>query len=120
MAQHIRVAIAHVKARMGMRLPVDVDQLAREAGHQWRERLLPPSLTVWVFALQILNGNCAINALRHLGNLPAGASSYCCARMKLPLQVFTRLFDAVSRMALAASQSDPAQPNKSAALLNGR
>src|SRR4051812_35864004 len=100
MAQHVRAALARVKSQMASAscwLPVDVDQLAREAGHHWRQRTLTPSLTVWFFALQVLNGNCAINALRHIGALPTQASSYCCARMKLPLQLFTRLFDAVSR-----------------------
>lgn len=114
MAHHIRAAMARVKAQMGSRLPVDVDQLAREVGHHWRERTLTPAITVWFFALQILNGNCAISALRHLGNLPTQASSYCTARMKLPLALFTQLFDAVSRMA-AGTTADAG-----AALLNGR
>jgi hypothetical protein len=63
--------------------------------------------------LQILNGNCAINALRRLGGLSTQASSYCAARMRLPLELFTRLFDAVSRMATTASANDTT-------LLNGR
>src|SRR5438094_242926 len=113
MAHHVRAALAFVKAQTATRLPVDVDQLAREAGHQWRERALTPAMTVWFFALQILNGNCAINALRHLGDLPTQASSYCAARMRLPLQLFTSLFDAVARMAMATSENDTT-------LLNGR
>lgn len=113
MAQHIRAALSHVKAQMASRLPVDVDQLARASGHDWRERMLGPAATVWFFALQILHGNCAISALRHLGNLPTQASSYCAARMKLPLQLFTQLFDAVSRMAAVTSENG-------ASLLNGR
>src|SRR5437660_1779568 len=114
MAHHVRSAMTFVKAQMALRLPVDVDQLAREVGHGWRERTLSPAVTLWFFALQILNGNCAINALRHIGGLPTQASSYCCARMKLPLQLFTRLFDAVSRLATAASGNDEAT------LLKGR
>jgi hypothetical protein len=113
MAQHVRAALAHVKAQMGTRFAADVDQQAREAGHRWRERTLTPAMTIWFFALQILNGNCAINALRHLGNLPTQASSYCTARMKLPLQLFTRLFDTVAQMARVTSENN-------ATLLNGR
>jgi hypothetical protein len=113
MAQYVRAALSHVKAQMAARFALDVDQLAREVGHEWRERTLTPEMTVRFFALQILHGNCAINALRHLGNLPAQASSYCAARMKLPPQLFTRLFDAVSRMAMTTSEND-------ATLLNGR
>ena len=116
MAGHLRVALHHVKAQVAARLPVDVDQIAREVGHDWRERTLTPAATVWFFALQILHGNCAISALRHLGNLPTQASSYCAARMKLPLQLFTQLFDAVSQ--LVAINGD-AQPS-AAHLLDGR
>jgi len=112
MAHHVRVALAHVKARMTQRFPVDVDELARAIDHRWRERTLTPAMTIWFFALQILNGNCAINALRHLGNLPTQASSYCTARMKLPLALFARLFDAISRMAASA--------DRGVTLLNGR
>ena len=113
MAHHVRFALALVKSPMQSRLPVDVDELARQVGHQWRERALTPAMTIWFFAVQILNGNCAINALRHLGGLPTQASSYCAARMRLPLQLFTRLFDAVSRLAREASMNDTT-------LLNGR
>jgi Transposase DDE domain len=118
MAHHLRAALTLVKSQMQSRLPVDVDELARQVGHQWRQRPLPPSLTIWFFALQILNGNCAINALRHIGGLPTQASSYCAARMSLPLELFTRLFDAVSRM--AASALGAGSGNDATTLLNGR
>ncbi len=113
MAQHVRAALTHVKAQMERHFCLDVDQLAREAGHRWRQRALTPTKIVWFFALQILHGNCAINALRHLGNLPTQASSYCAARMKLPLALFTRIFDKVAQMAEAATRGE-------ATLLNGR
>ena len=118
MARHLRAAIAHVKAHahiLGSTLPIDVDQLARQAGHDWRERKLTPAVTVWLFILQVLHGNVAITALNHLGAITMRASSYCAARMRLPMQVFTQLFDAVWQ---AAAQ--PTLLGSSVGVLNGR
>jgi hypothetical protein len=77
MARHLRAAIARVKAQAhasSSRLPVDVDQLARDAGHDWRDRKLTPAVTVRLFILQILHGNIAITALNHLGAITMQAS----------------------------------------------
>ena len=113
MARHLRAAINQVKRRAQRRLPVDVDQLAREQGHVWRDRTLTPAVTVWLFLLQVLNGNCAINALRHVaGGIAMQASSYCAARQRLPLTLFAALFDAMSQAASSSSSS-------SSSLLNG-
>jgi hypothetical protein len=99
MANDLRAALTHVKAQVQSRLPVDVDDLARQVGHHWRERKLTPSVTIWLFMLQILNGNIAMTALNHLGAMVMQASSYCAARARLPMELFTRLFDEVSRAA---------------------
>jgi len=118
MARHLRAAIAHVKTHahaLGSSLPVDVDQLARQAGHDWRDRKLTPAVTIGLFILQILHGNVAITALNHLGAISMQASSYCAARMRLPMRVFTQLFDAVSRAA-----SEQTLLGSSVGLLNGR
>src|SRR5688500_19446075 len=114
MARHLRAAIAQVKAQALLcRLPVDVDQLARAAGHRWRDRKLTPAVTIGLFMLQVLNGNSAITALRHLGNMAASASSYCAARARLPLPLFAQLFDAVAQQGSAAAAA-------TTTLLNGR
>jgi hypothetical protein len=99
MARHLRAALNHVKVRLRGGLNVDVDELARQEAHQWRQRKLTPAVTIYLFMLQILNGNVAISALRHLSGISIQASSYCAARMRLPLTLFTRLFDAVSQAA---------------------
>lgn len=114
MAHHLRTAIARVKLQVHSHLPVDVDQLAEQAGFEWRERKLTPGVTVWLFMLQILHGNVAMTALRHVGGVTMRASSYCCARARLPLALFTRLFDAVSQAAGAVSEGSQV------ALLHGR
>src|SRR5256885_789561 len=107
MARHLRRALTHVKAQVSRQLPVDVDQLAADIGHDWRERLLTPAVTVRLFLLQILHGNVAITALRHIGQMTAQASSYCEARARLPLVLFARLFDAVSRQAERVMRRSP-------------
>ena len=118
MAHHLRAAIAHVKAhlRQGFRqqFPIDVDALARDVGHRWRERKLTPAATVALFLIQILHGNVAMTALRHLGPVAVDASSYCIARARLPLALFAALFDAVVAM------NDDASSSSHATLLNGR
>jgi hypothetical protein len=115
MARHLRAALAQVKAQALCRLPLDVDQLARDVGHRWRDRKLTPATTVWLFMLQVVNGNVAISALRHVGNMAASASSYCAARARLPLTLFAQLFDAV-----AQQQQQQQQQQQTATLLNGR
>src|SRR5262245_7862105 len=99
MAHYLRAAVTHVKAQVASRLPVDVDQLARQVGHHWRDRKLSPAVTIGLFMLQILHGNIAITALNHLGAIAMQAGSYCAARMRLPMELFTGLFDAMSRAA---------------------
>src|SRR5215203_4466525 len=99
MATHLRAAITRVKVQVQLRLPADVDCIAAEVGHLWRDSKLTPAVTVWLFMLQVLNGNVAITALRHLGGIAIAASSYCQARKRLPLELFARLFDAISQAA---------------------
>ena len=77
MARHLRAAVNRVKLqvrRLGP-LPVDVDELAGKVGHHWRQRELTPAVTVWMFLLQVLNGNAAMTALRHLSGVAVTAST---------------------------------------------
>jgi hypothetical protein len=99
MARHLRAALGRVKRQVGCGFPIDVDELAVRVGHAWRERTLTPAVTVRLFLLQVLHGNCAMAALRHVGGVAATAGSYCAARSRLPLALFAALFDAVARVA---------------------
>jgi hypothetical protein len=63
----------------------------RDAGLIWRNRVLDPLTTLRLFVLQILNGNTAINHLRHLHAEPFTDSAYCQARARLPLAALQRL-----------------------------
>lgn len=126
MARDLRAALNHVKlqVRGRGRLPVEVDELAARVGHAWRDRELTPAVTVWMLLLQVINGNAAMTALRHLTGVTTTASSYCAARARLPLALFAELFDAVARAAAKAAAraatSLNTAPACSSTLLNGR
>jgi hypothetical protein len=68
-----------------------LDQLCRDADHFWRDTLLTPLVTLRLFVLQILHGNTAITHLRQLSGVDFAPASYCDARQRLPLAVFTAL-----------------------------
>ena len=76
------------------------EQLCREDGHIWRERLLSPALTLRLFLLQVVHGNVAINAMRQLSGIPFAAASYCQARARLPLAALQRMLVELSDAAL--------------------
>lgn len=67
------------------------EQLLREAGCKWRERVLHPMVMMRLFLLQILHGNVAINALRHLSGIAFSAGAYSMARKRVPLAAFSQL-----------------------------
>jgi hypothetical protein len=85
--------LARVKREPFADLPIAdrVNQLLKESGQVWRERLLPPVVMLRLFVIQILSGNCAIAALRQLVGFDFSPSSYCEARKRLPLQLLQSL-----------------------------
>jgi hypothetical protein len=76
-----------------------VDQLCRDGGLLWRDRLLTPLVTLRLFVLQVLHGNTSITHLRQLCGLDFAPSSYCQARQRLPLEVIGGLLAAMLRWA---------------------
>jgi hypothetical protein len=105
---HIVSALARLKRDPLADLPLadHLDQALRNANVRWRDRLLPPLLTVRLFMIQILNGNCAIAALRQLAGIDFAPSSYCQARIRLPLQVLQSILQWLHERAQVAV--DPA------------
>ena len=88
------VALARLgREPFGRDLPIAdaVDQLCRDCGHPWRDRLLTPLVTIRLFVLQILYHNTAIAHLRQLSGIDFAISSYSEARKSLPLEVFRGL-----------------------------
>lgn len=66
-------------------------QLLCSCGLVFRDRLLPPLVVLRLFLLQILHCNTAINHLRQLSGIHFAASSYCEARLRLPLRLLHRV-----------------------------
>jgi len=64
-------------------------------GHTFRDRKLGPVQTVELFLLQILHGNIACSALRHVANMAATAGAYCQARARLPVNLLRHLLTQV-------------------------
>jgi hypothetical protein len=81
--------LARLKREPLANLPLgpDLDQALRQLGHAWRDRLLPPLVTLKLFLIQVLAGNCSIAALRQLAGVDFAPSSYSDARKRLPLDV---------------------------------
>jgi hypothetical protein len=94
-------ALARLKREPFADLPIaeQVNQLLKDTGHVWRDRLLTPLVVLRLFMIQILHRNCAIAALRQLAEKDFAPSSYCEARQKLPLQLLQSLFRLVQEQA---------------------
>jgi hypothetical protein len=89
-----RFALARVRREVfsdDLPIAAAVDQLCRDAGLLWRDRLLTPLITLRLFVLQILHGNTSIAHLRQLCGVDFAPSSYCEARQRLPLEVIRGL-----------------------------
>jgi hypothetical protein len=84
-----------------------VNQLCRQIGHSWRERIFTPVVTLRLFLIQILHRNTAITHLPHLSGMPFAASSYEEARARLPLQLLQELLGWFVGAAQAAYVAHP-------------
>ena len=74
-----------------------VEHACRSLGHRWRDRQLDPYTTLHSFILQVLNRNTAMTHLPHLTGERFSASAYCQARQRLPVELFERLVNSVTR-----------------------
>jgi hypothetical protein len=95
-----------------VRLDPLVGQLCRQAGHVWRDRLLPPLVTLRLFILQILYGNTAINDLRQKSGLDFAASSYCEARIRLPLEALQTLLSSMVDLVISSARRTCCQASR--------
>src|SRR5580704_19217110 len=92
MAQ-ISQVLARLKLDPVIDLPIAerVEQLCDEHNVVFRDRLLTPLVTLRLFLIQILHGNCSIAALRQHGGIDFARSSYSDSRTRLPLQLLQSL-----------------------------
>lgn len=76
--------------------PEAISKLCREAGLEWRERLLPPAVTIQLILLQVLHGNTAVSHLPHLAGMRFCPSSFIRARIRIPLLIFELLMQRIA------------------------
>ncbi len=104
MTDHIRTrqTIENLKPRIREILhPADIQRICRKHDYHWRQRILGPVETVWMFALQVLHGNTACtHAARLLPGTITTDTAYCQARTRLPIAVFRTLAQLVTRRLL--------------------
>lgn len=109
-------ALGRVKEDLADHLPEALIEAAcRDAGHTWRRRKLGPALTLQLMVLQVLHGNAAMAALRHLARVPVCAAAYCRARARLPAAAVRQLLRASAaslRDALAGPGPDAQDPTR--------
>ena len=101
LAQVIRRFKADVATAL---LPATIEQICRSVGHEWRERIFTPVVTLQAFLLQVLHGNIACTGLPHLMDKVFSAAAYCAARARLPMALFEQLLRRVGDAVLADEQ----------------
>jgi hypothetical protein len=74
-----------------------IEDACRQEGYSWRQRLLDPVITVYLFLLQVLHGNTACQHVVQFGCRTFSDSAYCQARKRLPLRVFHRLLEWIAQ-----------------------
>jgi hypothetical protein len=83
-----------------------IEDICREVGHVWRDRVLTPVFVVRLFLLQILWGNTACDHLPRIACRNFSGEAYCKARAKLPVAVLQRLLARLTASMLKAVSED--------------
>jgi hypothetical protein len=84
--------LERIKQELAELIPSDlIERTCRELKYDYRERKLPPLVTIHLFVQQVLNYNTAISNLPHLSKMRFDPSAYCEARRRVPLAVLERL-----------------------------
>ena len=86
--------------------PEAIEDACRRQGYTWRQRLLDPVRTIYLFLLQILHGNTACQHVVHFGCWTFTDSAYCQARKRLPLRVYHHLLGQTAAAVRRASAED--------------
>lgn len=92
----IAKVLGRVKDDLENLLPAEsILAACRAVGQSFRDTVLAPVNTVYVFLIQILHGNVAMTALPRLTDLAFTAAAYCQARSRLKVELLRRLFGVV-------------------------
>lgn len=86
--------------------PETIEEACRQANYSWRQRLLGPVTTIYLFLLQVLHGNTACQHVVHFGGWCFSDSAYCQARKRLPLAVFHRLLETLATTLRSTTTAD--------------
>ena len=88
----LQAGIEKVKRNYGQIIPPKaILGNCQRIGHHFRLRDCGPVQTVYLFLIQILNGNVACSALRHVAGMTCSSTAYCNARARLPLALLRTL-----------------------------
>jgi hypothetical protein len=94
----IRASLQKVKEDYNQLIPAGaILQICAAVKYRFRQRVLGPVETIYLFLLQILNGNTACSHLRHLAGMPCTAWAYGKARARLPVSLLRTLLRWVSQ-----------------------
>lgn len=83
-----------------------IEAVCREEGYRWRDRLLPPAITIGLFLQQVLQGNASCQSVGHIAKNQATGSAWCQARQRLPLTVFRKVLRKVHDAAVPRGAVD--------------
>jgi DDE family transposase len=86
--------------------PRAITEACKAVGHRWRDGVLNPVTTVYLFLLQVLHGNTACQHVVHFGGWTFSASAYCQARKRLPLALWQRLLEATTARLRRSTEPD--------------
>jgi hypothetical protein len=96
-----QLALAKVRGDPQHLLRCDiVDQLARSHGLHFRNTTLTPGRTLQLFCQQLLHGNIACSAVRHLAGEHFTDSGWCQARKRLPLELIRQAHRRIVELAI--------------------
>ena len=85
----ILAALDKLKAEYDQLIPASaIGHICEAIGYTFRERMLGPAETFYLFLVQVLHQNTACSHLRHLTDVTCSVSAYCAARTRLPLALF--------------------------------
>jgi hypothetical protein len=86
--------------------PRAITVACKAVGHRWRDGILNPVTTVYLFLLQVLHGNTACQHVVHFGGWTFSASAYCQARKRLPLAVWQHLLESTAARLRRTTEQD--------------
>jgi len=82
-----------------------IEEACRQVKHRWRQRVLDPATTIYLFLLQVLHGNTACRHVVHFGGWTFTDTAYCMARKRLPLAVYNWLVERTAAAVRTASDN---------------